>query len=98
MKKAIKFHSIYGYSTASARNGEKVSIAFRINCKNDLFPDGKLRMISNILDDIAYPEVIRRVKEAQLPIDFGLNKVHIVMFGDESRNEILLNEEVRLKG
>ena len=95
MKKPIKFNSIYGFSTNFALDGEKVKIAFQINCNDKV---DKSIMISIAVDDIAYPEVIRRAIDRKLSPDFRLKDIHLIMFGDESCNEILLNEEVKFIG
>jgi hypothetical protein len=98
MTRSIKFNSIYGYSTTSAKPGERLAVAFRVNCKDNFPEEGKCNMAANVLDEIIYPEVMKLIKEGRLPLNFRLWKVHLLMFGDEFRNEILLNDDVRFLG
>lgn len=91
----IKFESFFGFSTNYATGGQIAKVAYRINCNSEIPDEGKLTMISNILDNYAYPEVMRRIENGLLLPNFKLNSVHLVMHTDETRNEILLNDEVR---
>lgn len=96
--KTVKFTSIFGYSTTSAKKGERIPVAFRINC-NDRYPaDLKLTMATDALDTIIYPEIINLVKDGKLPSNFILSRAHLLMYADERRNQILLNENVRFFG
>jgi len=89
--------SLGGFAAEDAAAGDRtVKIGFRINCKDDL--PGIPVTINSILDEFAYPEVIIRAKEKRLASNFDLYKVHMVMYDDSKRNEILLNEEVRFVG
>jgi hypothetical protein len=94
MKEQIKFPSITGFSLGHANAGEKIGIGVLLNCKFDYTQETKLLLTQSTLDDIVYPEVIRRVAKAELPIDFKLIMAHVRMYADESKNEVLLNEEV----
>ena len=97
-KKIVKFPSIFGYSTTSAKKGDRIPVAFRINC-NDGYPsDSKLTMANDALDNIIYPQIIRLVKDGSLPENFILSRAHMLMYANEYRNEILLNESVRFLG
>lgn len=98
MVREVRFHSIFGYTTSSARDGERLTVTFRVNCKDNLPEEIKCKMASNVLDDVIYPEIIRLVNQGKLPIDFKVWKAHLLMYGDESQNEILLNDEVRFTG
>lgn len=98
MNRTIKFNSIFGYSTTSAKKGDRIPVAFRVNC-NDSYPrDTKLTMANDALDNIIHPEIQNLVKDGKLPANFILSRAHLLMYADESRNEILLNENVRFVG
>jgi len=94
----LKFNSIYGFAVNEAKDGEKVGIALQVNCDDPRFQEGLPFMATSILDDLIYPEVMLRIEAKKLSSDFRLWRAHIIMSTDESRNEILLNDEVRLKG
>lgn len=97
-RKIAKFPSVFGYSTTSAKKGDRIPVAFRINC-NDAYPsNAKLTMANNALDEIIYPEIISLSKENKLPENFILSCAHLLMYANESRNEILLNDDVRFLG
>jgi hypothetical protein len=66
-----------------------------MNCKDDYNQEGKLLLTQSTLDDIVYPEVIQKAMNGELPCDFQLRMVHVLMYGEESKNEVLLNEHVR---
>jgi hypothetical protein len=93
--KKIKFPSLVGVALTEAKDGEKVTIATWVNCKDPYTPEAKLHFIQSTLDDIVYPEVINRARHGILPVDFKLLNAHIIMHPDESKNEVLLNDNVR---
>lgn len=97
-RKTIKFDSFSGFALSEAKKkGDLVSIAFQFNV-NDGFPsEGKLIMTQNILDGIVYPEIIRRAQNNSLESDFRLQHAHLLLYSDPSKNDILLNNDVRLK-
>lgn len=45
-----------------------------------------------------FPEIMRLIKQGKLAVDFRLCKAHLLMYADESQNEIPLNDEVRFTG
>lgn len=92
----LRFDSLLGYALTAAKDGEKVQIGFQINCK-DIPPETKPKMTTFILDNLAYPEAFIRIKNGKLNPDFRLHNVHILMYADKARNEVLLNDEVRFK-
>jgi hypothetical protein len=97
-QKPIKFNSFMGFAMNAAKEGEKVSIAFQMNCKDSLDEVMKTSIGQNILTDFVYPEIQRRVKEGKVDAEFKPYKAHLLMYSDETRNEILLNDDVRIKG
>jgi uncharacterized protein (UPF0332 family) len=42
-----------------------------------------------------YPEIINRAKNGRLPPDFQLRMAQVLMYAEESGNEVLVNDEVR---
>lgn len=97
-KKVIKFDSIYGISISEAKKaGDMVSIAFQFNVKDDFPMESKLTMAQHMLDDIVYPEIMNQVKNNQLAPNFRLHSVHLLLFSNPSKNQVLLNDKVRLK-
>jgi uncharacterized protein (UPF0332 family) len=90
-----QFESFYGFSLHGAKEGEKVRIAFRINCGNKRSEEERMMHIANILDNFAYPEIMRRIKDHRISSNYKLHSVDLVMYQNSNRNEILLNEEVR---
>lgn len=95
MKSAIP--SLAGFAAEDAAEEDKTAkIGFKINCKDNF--EGIPALITAILDEFVYPEVMVRVKQGILSDDFRLFKAHILMYTDESRNQILLNDEVRFVG
>lgn len=89
------FDSYYGISLDGAEAGQKVRIAFRSNCQDKRSEEGQIRLVADILDNHAYPEVMGRIAKGSLTSDFRLHSVHLVMFRDSNRNEIFLNEDVK---
>jgi hypothetical protein len=94
MKEQIKFPSMAGFSLGHANAGETIGIGVLLNCKDDYTQESKLLLTQSTLDDIVYPEVVRRAARGELPMDFKLIMAHVLMYADESKNEVLLNEEV----
>jgi hypothetical protein len=80
---------------AAAENQSTFKAVFQVNCQDKFLEGVKSKMIFNILDNYAYPEVMRRTKDGKLYDDFRLHNVHLVMFADETKNHILLNDEAR---
>jgi hypothetical protein len=72
-----------------------VKIRFQVNCKDKFLEGTKALMVFDILDNYAYPEVMKQVESGILQSDFKLTDVHLVMYADQSLNEILLNGKVR---
>ena len=79
----------------SGKSGDTVKIVTSLNCRDPYPPERRLLLIQQDLDDLVYPEVIARARNGTLPNNFVLTKAHVLMYGDESRNEVLLNDEVR---
>jgi hypothetical protein len=52
-------------------------------------------MVFDILDNYAYPEAMKQVESGILQPNFKLTDVHLVMYDDQTLNEILLNDKVR---
>jgi hypothetical protein len=94
----IEIPLLGGFATEDAAEGDPtVRMGFKLNCK-DSFPGVKTTLISNILDDFAYPEIMFRVKQGLLTPEFKLFNLHIVLYNDSRNNEVLLNNEVRFVG
>lgn len=90
--------SFVGFATNSAKDGEKVAFAFISNCKDSTIAEEHRNvMMQSVLDDVVYPEVFKLIKEGKLEANFGLRRAHILLYSDKSRNEILLNDNVRIK-
>lgn len=90
-----RFESYYGISLNYAEKGQKVKVAFRLNCQDKRSEDDQTRLVADILDNHAYPEVMGCIANGSLTSDFRLHSVHLVMFRDINRNKILLNEDVK---
>jgi len=91
----IKFESYYAISLDAAQVGQKIRIAFRSDCQEKRSDEEQIRLVADILDNLAYPEIMKRIANGNLTSDFRLHSVHLIMYRDSSRNEILLNEEVK---
>ncbi|MGD1838338.1 MAG: hypothetical protein ACPKPY_09830 [Nitrososphaeraceae archaeon] len=92
---SVKFSSISGISANNAKDGKKVKILFHDNCNSDNNYE-KLDNIYNILDNVIYPEIMKRIEGGILRSDFRLQNAQLIMFFDESKNKILLNDEVKM--
>lgn len=91
-----KFSSITGLSMHGANKGERVKLRLALNCKDpSITEESRIKSIQRHLDDIVYPEIIERALRGKLPSDFRLSKAHILMFGNEYKNKVLINEESR---
>jgi len=98
-KKPIKFKSFYGFAlTGAKKKGDRVIIGFQFNVSDEHSKESKLSMTQRILDDLVYPEIMRRVAAKKLDPSFRLYKAHVILFSTYSRNDVLLNDEVRIKG
>jgi hypothetical protein len=95
LKKKVKFPSLVGLSLTSANSREKVKIAVLSNCKDDYDQETKVRLTQSTLRDIVYPEVLERARNGSLPPDFRLRMAHVLMYAEQSGNEVLLNDDVR---
>jgi hypothetical protein len=89
-----KLSSLVGFAVTGAKEGELVTVATRINCK-DYTPEAMLLFVQRTLNDLVYPEVINRARNGILPFDFKLINAHVMMYADESKNEVLFNDNVR---
>jgi len=97
-KKDFPFKSFSGFAiTETKKKGETVIIGFQFNEDDKQSESSKLTMIQHVLDDFGYPEVIRRIKENSDRTSFPLRNIHIMMFSDETKNRIFLNDEVKIK-
>src|SRR6185436_1896149 len=81
----------------AAEQDPTVKIGFKINTKDDL-TDIKPVLLSSILDDFVYPEIMNRVKLGVLDPSFKPYMVHMLTYSDSRRNDILLNDNVRFIG
>jgi len=96
-KKKIKFESIYGYAVSGAKKkGDRASIGFQFNVKDNFPEESKFVMLQNTLDDYIYPEIMRRIKNESLEPNFRVRFAQILMYSDHTKNEVLLDREVRL--
>ena len=87
-----------GFAMNAANSGEKVSVASQMNCKDGIDDAIKISIAQNILTDLIYPEIQTRVKNCEIDAGYKPYKIHLLMYSDETRNEILLNDDVRIKG
>lgn len=98
MEKTILLKSFSGFAlTGAKKKGDLVTIGLQFNVDDNQPQLSKLIMTQHILDDIVYPEVVKRVKEDSKRSAFPLRFAHIMMFSDETKNRIFLNEEVKIK-
>ena len=96
-KKEIKFESFFGFALTSAKAGEIGAVGFQFNVTGPSKPQHSDIMVLNCLEDLVYPEIMRRVKEGKVKLPFKLNKAHILLFSDNTKNDVLLNDEVRFQ-
>jgi hypothetical protein len=94
----LNIPSLSGISLSSAAEGEKAQIAVLLNCKDNHPEELKLSLTLNFLDDFIYPLIVHLAHDRKIGSDFGLHRAHILMYEEESRNIILLNENVRFYG
>lgn len=96
-KKQINFESLFGFAITDAKKkGDTVGVGFQFNVSDNYSKESKLVMIQNILDTFAYPEVMKRIEAGKIDSKFRIRYVQILMYSDHKKNEILLNDEVRL--
>ena len=96
--KPIKFESFMGFAlTGAKKKGDMVVIGFQFNIDDGLEEFRKTSMAQHVLDDFVYPEIFRRIKEGVIQPVFRVNKAHVLMYSDYSRNDVLLNDEVKIK-
>lgn len=96
-----EFHipSLSGFTISSSEQSTShVEMGLAINIFNKYPPDLKSNLINNILDDLIYPYIISQKNEKKIPFNFKLQMAQLVMHDDESKNKILLNEEVDFIG
>jgi hypothetical protein len=92
----FKLISFGGIAAEDAADYDKtVKIRFQINCKDKFLENTKALMVFDILDNYAYPEAMKQVESGILQPNFKLTDVHLVMYDDQTLNEILLNDKVR---
>jgi len=91
----IKFPSLVGFTLTGFKDGKLGIVTTQVNCKDRYTPEAILHFTQSTLDDLIYPEVINRARHGILPIDFKLRNAHVLMYPDESKNEVLFNEDVR---
>ena len=96
------FPSIVGTALRSAKKGSSVDILTQF----ELYKDEQLSQsdgifaqnaIHRLLSDQVYPLILRVSEEWPDPRDFGLYAVQIVMHSREELNDVLVNEDVRLR-
>lgn len=97
VEKEVKFESFFGFALNSAQDGEPVSIGFQFNVTGALKPENPEAMVLQNLENFVYPEIMRRIKKGQLEPDFRLINAQILLFSDYTQNDVMLNDEVRLK-
>ena len=66
MSQTNQFESFYGISLESAKKGQKLRVAYRINCQHNRSEEDQIRLIADVLDNFAYPEVMRRIKNRNI--------------------------------
>lgn len=91
----FKLISFGGIAAEYAADFDKtVKLRFQINCKDKFLENTKSLMIFDILDNYAYPEVMKHVEKGMSPDNFRLYNVQLLMYADQNRNKILLNDDV----
>ncbi|HKQ22209.1 MAG TPA: hypothetical protein VJS91_09230 [Nitrososphaeraceae archaeon] len=89
----IKFHSWHGFNKEAANPGDIARIQYRLNCIEEIPFDQKTHHICDVLDNYAYPQIIKMIHDGKLATNFTLRAVQLVMFKDESKNKILFNDD-----
>lgn len=89
------FNSITGLALSPVNKGEIVKVSYRLNCKDEIQELDRFAIARRNLDDLVYPEIIKRIKKGLLSTNFRLRKAHIIMFSNEHKNHILLNGRTR---
>jgi hypothetical protein len=64
MKKQLSFPSLVGFTLTAGEDGQKVTIATLLNCRDENPQELKLFLIQSTLDDIIYPEIIKRAVDS----------------------------------
>jgi hypothetical protein len=92
-----KIPSLAGISLQAAKAGDRVKISYRLNCKGGDSVPNRFMMSRNDLDEFVYPEIIERIEQGKLSPTFRLQRAHIMMYSNESKNKILLNGRTRFR-
>lgn len=95
MSKLTSIPSLSGFALTGGQPGEKVKVGLSINVNDDNSTDLKFTLLRDMLDDFVYPYIIRQAQDDKIPSNFKLQMAQIVMYEDESLNEIFVNEDVR---
>lgn len=94
----IPFGSFSGFAlTGAKKKGDKIIMGLQFNVHDNQSKLLKLTMTQHILDDLIYPEIINRVKENSGRPTLPLLFAHVMMFSDEKKNRIFINDEVKIK-
>lgn len=97
--KKVKFDSAVGYALTGAKDGERFIFTYKVSCEDARIPKEDLDKITEeTIKSYAYQELHERAKAGRITLPYPLHDVHVIMYPDESRNEILLNEQVRFVG
>src|SRR5215211_972844 len=95
----FRIPSLTGFTISSSEQStSQIEQSLAINIFNNYPPDLESNLINNILDNFIYPYIISQNNEKKIPFDFKLQMAQLVMHDDESKNKILLNEEVNFFG
>ena len=96
------FPSIVGVALRSAKKGDSADILTQFELyRGEQLSQGDgifaQNVIYRLLSDHVYPLILRVSEEWPEPRDFGLYAVQIVMHSKEELNDVLVNEDVRLR-
>ncbi|HET6589195.1 MAG TPA: hypothetical protein VFG45_03415 [Candidatus Nitrosocosmicus sp.] len=94
MRKKI-IDSLIGISMGSYSSGEQARVRTIFNCKTPCDQDFVVSETRKWLDTVIYPEIYKKIRENRLSPNFRLRKAHIVMYGNENHNKILLNRRAK---
>lgn len=96
------FPSIVGVALRSAKKGDSADILTQFELyRGEQLSQGDgifaQNVIYRLLSDHVYPLILRVSEEWPEPRDFGLYAVQVVMHSREELNDVLVNEDVRLR-
>lgn len=95
LKSEFNFETFTGIALDAIEKEGEGRMGFQFNVKYNSDPEIMNVIIQNMLDNLAYPEIMHRVYSGKLSPTYKASLIHILLYTKHSKNKVLLGNETQ---